>query len=764
MKKFIYSIITMLGILMPTSAWAQTTAGDESYNEAYVVLQLENENDAWLTLYYDDKKSTHTEGTAVGLNEMMESPEIMQSRQIIHSVIIDSSFANCRPTSTKMWFANMFALKTITGMEYLVTSEVTDMEAMFMECTELTEIDLSHFNTSKVTSMNNMFFMNRALTKLDLSSFDTSNVTDMGYMFGNCINLTTILVSDKWTTAAVTEKDNYMFGECENLVGGAGTSYSESNTGAEYAKVDSKGAPGYLTQGTASKADVPTFSMENDRLVMATGTADAIIYYKSEDWKDYSEVDSLDRVLTAGIGKDDVQYTEPIELNKNFILKAYAAKEGMENSEPNTLVYDYDSWKQLYDAIIYGENVYKQGKDNELVEQSLIEELRWALDEGAMMYSRRIDMDRSEALNFAEKISELCKKIEEQLAAANVAEFDGSVLTVQGQLTMADALEKVGGQDKVVSTIAAIVWNSNETLTDSDLESFTNPNMLTFVKDASKVSGNTKNVVVNGTAKSIVLYNTESGNNNFYSPMEFTAESISYTREFKQKTQKDVSRGWEGICLPFTVQTFTHETHGSIAPFGNDASNYYFWLHQMTENGLVNATTIEAGNPYIISMPNSSSYIDEYNQAGKVTFSAQNATIPATLRKSVRLTNGTVAMLTNYSDLTPSATYALNVGTEVDGYVEGSAFVRELRTIRPFEVYTFHEGQNNAGSRFITVSSLFGGGNNTTGIQDMEQQNDDYVKVYSLSGVLLIQGKRGEVMSNLPRGIYVVDGKKIIKK
>ena len=669
MKKYIYLIIALFGILMPTSAWAQSTAGDESYTEAYVVLQLENENSAWLTLYYDDKKSTHTEGTAVGLNEMIESPEIMQSRYIIQSVIIDSSFANCRPTSTKMWFANFFALKHITGMEYLNTSEVTDMEGMFMECSEIEELDLSHFNTSKVTSMNNMFFMNRALTKLDLSSFDTSNVTDMGYMFSSCYSLTTIFVSDKWTTAAVTEKDNYMFGECESLVGGAGTVYNQEHIGADYARIDAKDPPGYFTQGTSSKAAVPTFSMENDRLVIATETADATIYYLSADWKSYSEVDSLDRVLTAGIGKDDIQYTEPIELNKNFILKAYAAKEGLENSSPNTLVYDYDSWKQLYDLIEYGEDIYKQGKDNEFVEQKYVDELRWALDEGKNMYSMRIQVDRSEATYFSNQIAELCKQIEEQLAAANKAEFDGTTLTVQGQLSMAAALEQVGGIDKVSGTIATIIWNSKEALTDSDLKSFTNPNMLIFVKDATKVPDGINNVVVNGTAKSIVLTDIESGNNDFYSPMEFTAESISYTREFKQRTQKDVSRGWEGISLPFTVQTFNHETHGTIAPFGSDASSYHFWLHQMTDKGLEKATTIEAGNPYIISMPNSSSYIDEYNQAGKVTFAAKNAKVPATLRKSVRLADGSIAMLSNFSRLEPSATYALNVGTEVDGHV-----------------------------------------------------------------------------------------------
>lgn len=766
MKKFIYPIIAMLGILMPTSAVAQTTAGDESYNEAYVVLQMESENSATLTLYYDDKKSTHTEGTAVGLNEMMESPEIMQARQSIQSVTIDATFANCRPTSTQMWFSNFFVLKRITGMENLNTSEVTNMDGMFMECVEIEELDLSHFNTSKVTSMSNMFFMNRALTKLDLSTFDTSSVTDMTSMFGNCVSLTTILVGDKWTTTSVKEGDNYMFGECEKLVGGAGTTYSEDHTGLEYARIDAEGTPGYLTQGTSRKASVPTFSMENDRLVIATETADAAIYYKSADWTSYSEVDSLDRVLTASIGKDDVLYTGPIELTKNFILKAYTAKEGMDNSDTNTLVYDYDSWKQLLDVIDYGTNVYKQGKDNEFVEQKYVDELKWALDEGSMMYSRRIEMDRNEALYFIDQIATLCKQIEEQIASANVAEFDGSILTVQGQLTMAEALEKVGGQDKVVSTIAAIVWNSKETLTDSNLEPFTNPNMLIFVKDAARVSDKAKNVVVNGVAKSIVLSNTESGNNNFFSPQEFTAESISYTREFKQKTQKDVSRGWEGIALPFDVQTFTHETHGAIAPFGNDASSYHFWLHQMTDKGMEKATSIEAGKPYIISMPNSTSYIDEFNQAGKVTFSAQNAKIPVTLRKSAQLADGSVTMISTFNEIEPAATYALNVGTEVEGYVEGSVFVKELRSIRPFEVYTFHEGQRNSGSRFITVSSLFGGGNGTTGIVDLnkEDEADTIVKVYSLTGSLLIEGKRGDVIENLPRGIYIIGGKKIIKK
>lgn len=51
------------------------------------------------------------------------------------------------------------------------------------------------------------------------SSFDTSNVTNMTSMFEDGTRLTTIYVSDKWTTANVTSSDN-MFYECKELTGG----------------------------------------------------------------------------------------------------------------------------------------------------------------------------------------------------------------------------------------------------------------------------------------------------------------------------------------------------------------------------------------------------------------------------------------------------------------------------------------------------------------------------------------------------------------
>jgi len=74
-------------------------------------------------------------------------------------------------------------LTTITGLNKFNTSKVTKMGGMFRGLTNLTSIDVSSFDTSKVTDMSGMFYHCISLTTLDLSNFDTSQVTDMSWMF-----------------------------------------------------------------------------------------------------------------------------------------------------------------------------------------------------------------------------------------------------------------------------------------------------------------------------------------------------------------------------------------------------------------------------------------------------------------------------------------------------------------------------------------------------------------------------------------------------
>ena len=96
--------------------------------------------------------------------------------------------------------------------------------------------------------------------------------------------------------------------------------------------------------------------------------------------------------------------------------------------------------------------------------------------------------------------------------------------------------------------------------------------------------------------------------------------------------------------------------------------------------------------------------------------------------------------------------------------------MNNFREVRPFEAYSVHPSaaEKVSASRVMTVASLIGGGEDTTGIIDvMLKKNDSangnaVVRVYSLSGALVKQGKAEDVTKGLPKGIYIANGKKFV--
>ena len=228
-----------------------------------------------LTFYYDNLRSSRT-GTTYDLNTGSNDTgwDTDGTKSNVTKVVFDPSFANAHPTTTYDWFYDMGNLESITGLEYLNTSEVTNMAWMFGYCKKLTSIDVSLFNTSKVTTMRSMFSNCRSLTSIDLSNFNTSKVTEMVYMFISCNNLQTIYVGNDWNTAAVTISD-YMFSNCTSLVGGKGTTYDSNHVDKAYAHIDGGPSnPGYFTDKNASlRGDV-----NDDHLVNITDAIDLISY------------------------------------------------------------------------------------------------------------------------------------------------------------------------------------------------------------------------------------------------------------------------------------------------------------------------------------------------------------------------------------------------------------------------------------------------------------------------------------------------------
>ena len=181
---------------------------------------------------------------AYDLNVKSNDPGWQAQKRKIKKVVFDASFANARPTSCCLWFADCFYLTEIEGIENLNTEKVTNMGSMFSGCYALTSLDVSNFNTEKVTYMSSMFEDCQALSSLDLSKFNTANVKnmedmfkecrklslldlsnfntervkDMSSMFSGCSTLQTIFASDKFVTDQVFYGVG-MFFDCKNLKG-----------------------------------------------------------------------------------------------------------------------------------------------------------------------------------------------------------------------------------------------------------------------------------------------------------------------------------------------------------------------------------------------------------------------------------------------------------------------------------------------------------------------------------------------------------------
>ena len=183
----------LLSFLLATSQRAQAQT-----REAYVA---QSAGKTTLTFYYDALRATRA-GTTWGILERKYVPGddtypewtgiSEEVDTTIARVVFDASFRDFRPTTTARWFSHCKALKQIEGLEYLNTSKVDDMSAMFCGCSALTSLDLQHFNTQNVVNMWGMFYGCSALTSLDLQHFNTQKVTYMFLMFEGCSALTSL--------------------------------------------------------------------------------------------------------------------------------------------------------------------------------------------------------------------------------------------------------------------------------------------------------------------------------------------------------------------------------------------------------------------------------------------------------------------------------------------------------------------------------------------------------------------------------------------
>ena len=235
------------------------------------------------------------------LNSGKNQPKWNTHNNNINLVVFDASFANARPKSCYAWFQGFENLKQIKGIENLNTENVTSMNGMFSGCSNLTELDLTHFNTANVTNMYDMFF--------------------------GCKSLTTIYVSDEFVITNITNKTYSLFFDCIKLKGAIG--YNKSMTNYKFANYKT----GYFTK---------LVGKNGDEKIGATGETLATDNLVLDDDKDFvayepfaAKAASYSRKMKEGTTWATLCLPFEVSLaDKNFrAFKLLSADEGTETVE-----------------------------------------------------------------------------------------------------------------------------------------------------------------------------------------------------------------------------------------------------------------------------------------------------------------------------------------------------------------------------------------------------------------------------------------------
>lgn len=378
---------------------------------------------------------------------------------------------------------------------------------------------------------------------------------------------------------------------------------------------------------------------------------------------------------------------------------------------------------------------------------------------------RNITANTTLEVEFVEVITDLAyngvsyKVVSYDDKTVNVASGNyGLTLTVPATFEAKDKTWTVVGIDSDAlanaTELAAVIWEP-EVLFNNEVS---NPNLLLYVKDVQYAPSDIQNVVVAGLAESIVLKDAANGNN-FYCPKAFTAKRISYEHHYNMTTGYNTCQGWETIALPFDVTTVLNQKGVDLVPYASwqqGSSQRPFWLYQMTSNGWQAATAIQSNTPYIISMPNNVVYQPSYIQTGYIQFLGSNVEVKASSQLNESQYGKRHFYVSYQQQPEISDIYALNVNNQWSSntdvsQAEGSAFIRNSRTVHPFEAYMTIEGSN--APWMIPVFD----NNMPTNIVEMERMrnvgNEDW---YDL---------QGRKLQGVPKqdGIYIRNGKKIKK-
>ena len=273
------------------------------------------------------------------------------------------------------------------------------------------------------------------------------------------------------------------------------------------------------------------------------------------------------------------------------------------------------------------------------------------------------------------------------------------------------------------------------------------PNCLFILNSSDAVPAGLTNVITYDGSKYTAADITLKDANPYFSPVNYTATKIAFDYTFT--VGADGSKGWNTIMLPFDVTKVTADGEAIHWFTSSSDEGKQFWLKEFTSDApsKVNFSyvsgTMQAYTPYIVAFPGSK-WGTAWDLSGKaIQFVGENVSMYAATTAAM-LTGGNFRFIgSTLQDTTPNI-YVINS--------EGNKFVlKETGGSAPFRAYF------KPGAFDVTLSSLgIGSDDQTTDIgttlMNSEQKNND---IYNLNG---------QRVSKLTKGLYIVNGRKVVMK
>ena len=215
----------------------------------------------------------------------------------------------------------------------------------------------------------------------------------------------------------------------------------------------------------------------------------------------------------------------------------------------------------------------------------------------------------------------------------------------------------------------------------------------------------------------------------------YSAPSIGSAEVHLKRTFS--ANSWNSLCVPFAISDDEVKTQ-----FGNDAKVAEFTGATATTLEFSSCTDIEAGKPYLVYIPEGATQT-EFTFKGVTAFASQ----PTDVVLQGSANEKTTFHGYFYKSTAPKGSYVLR--TNLVYHLVKNMAIKGFRAVLI---------DGTATQRVFTQWSLDG---TTTGIGNIDATVIQRFNVYNTNGQMVRHAATS--LDDLPHGVYIVNGKKVIK-